>query len=123
MIHTIYKHTISCTLTPRIYALPKDAEILSVIAFRDDICVYTKVELPHIDFVRYVQRPKQDYYEFTAISTGRRTDLNNFTFLGTVFFHDGGEVYHIFYRKTSERDAMKQYGDLDKVPDGYNRLY
>lgn len=118
--NTIYRHKMeNGYMVPVIYAFPRGAKILSATARHAEIHVYTLVELPHENFVSYVEHPQQDYYEFTFVGTGQRKDLSQYEFLSTVQLQPDEEVYHIFYRRVNEREARARYGSLDEVPTGY----
>ena len=80
------------TLAPdNVFQVPVGAEILSVHAQRDEICLWMKVDP---DAPREPRR-------FTAYATGGEVPDGPMTFLGSVYMHGGSLVFHVFEQKGS----------------------
>lgn len=86
MVTTIYKYTLKPTEMQDI-ELPIDAEILTVQAQKDEVCIWVKLD---------PDKPKV-YRTFAVFGTGWNIVSNaNLKYIGTVQFLNGDLVYHVF---------------------------
>lgn len=86
----IYKYQIETG--PVEIRLPEGAQILSVGRQGNMICVWALVD-PSVTSMAAVL--------FITMGTGwAPTETDDLTFLGTTLFHDGGLVFHTFYKLT-----------------------
>lgn len=90
MSKRIFKYQLAETDTQTL-DLPKGAQILSVHAQRNEVCVWAEVD-------EFYQETEQ--YAFQIYGTGHKVNHDDsYSFLGTVLLMDERLVLHVFYKK------------------------
>jgi len=94
---TIWKYTLQNKERQEL-ALPKNAEILSAHAQKENICIWALVDTEQIDLVEsrtILIYPTGKPFEAALTYTRSNTNTGS-RFIGTVLLHNGSLVFHVF---------------------------